>query len=330
MPRENHPVDERGFFRTIVGDGTPLLLAVAGSLVFSGGFAIFLAATGEFLPHDIHYLGMSADDLCRIARCRVVDFMLHDRAAFGGALVALGILYTWLIAFPLRAGRPWAWTTLLVTGGVGFATFLAYIGYGYLDTWHGIGTLLLLPAFGLGMARARRLLDGKPSLGGLVLSEHPLRLTSPAGIGRVVLLLGAAGTVAGGATILKVGMFEVFVPEDLAFMGITSEQLQAANTRLVPLLAHDRAGFGGAVLTLGLTTTLALWHAPLRRDLWEAVAAAGIVSLSAAVGTHFFVGYTDVWHLAPPFAAIASLVVGLGLAVPRRNPAAPVTPRRPP
>jgi hypothetical protein len=73
-----------GFFQPILGDGRPLLLLIAGSLLFAGGFAIFLAATGEFLPHDIHYLGMSAADLCRIRSCRVVDFMVHDRSSFGG------------------------------------------------------------------------------------------------------------------------------------------------------------------------------------------------------------------------------------------------------
>jgi hypothetical protein len=39
-----------GFFQPILGDGRPLLLLTAGSLFFAGGFAIFLAATSEFLP----------------------------------------------------------------------------------------------------------------------------------------------------------------------------------------------------------------------------------------------------------------------------------------
>jgi hypothetical protein len=60
-----------GFVQTIVSDGVLLLLATAGSLVLAGGFAIFLAASGEFLPHDIAYLGMSAADLCTIADCRI-------------------------------------------------------------------------------------------------------------------------------------------------------------------------------------------------------------------------------------------------------------------
>jgi hypothetical protein len=75
-----------------------MLFAVAGGLLFAGGFALFLAATGEFLPHDLQYLGMSSGELCEIASCRVVDFMVHDRAAFGGTLVGLGVLYVWLTA----------------------------------------------------------------------------------------------------------------------------------------------------------------------------------------------------------------------------------------
>src|SRR5262245_34028774 len=139
--------DDRGFLREIVDDGVRLLLLAAAALVFAGGFAMFLAASGEFLPHDMRYLGMSAADLCQVARCRVVDFMIHDRAAFGGALVGIGVLYAYLALFPLRRGEAWAWWLLLVSGTAGFASFLAYLGYGYLDTWHGIGTLLLLPVY---------------------------------------------------------------------------------------------------------------------------------------------------------------------------------------
>jgi hypothetical protein len=51
-----------------------LLAACSGALLFAGGFAIFLALTGDFLLQDVHYLGMAADELCRV-ECRIVDFM---------------------------------------------------------------------------------------------------------------------------------------------------------------------------------------------------------------------------------------------------------------
>ena len=149
--------DTRSFIDPILGDGRPLLLCLAGALVFSGGFALFLAATGDFLPQDTHYLGMTATELCEVASCRIVDFMIHDRVAFGGTLVGLGVLYVWLTLFPLAGGEPWAWWAWLVSATVGFSSFLAYLGYGYLDTWHGLGTLLMVPVFIVGMVRSRRL-----------------------------------------------------------------------------------------------------------------------------------------------------------------------------
>jgi hypothetical protein len=301
-----------------------LLLATAGSLVLAGGFAVLLAASGEFLPHDIAYLGMSAADLCSIARCRIVAFMIHDRAAFGGALFAVGVLYTYLVLFPLRQGQAWAWWLLAISGSAGFLSFLAYLGYGYLDTWHGLGTALLLPVFVVGLLRARRLV-GQLASPMVLLPAHELRgLSARRYAGRACLLLGAAGTALGGLAVLRVGITDIFVPEDLAFMGLSAEQLQAVNPRLVPLMAHDRAGFGGAVFTLGLTAFFCLWRSSPTRALWEAMLVSGGVGLAAAIGVHWFVGYTDLWHLAPGLAAAASMIVGLTLTFP------PVTPARGP
>jgi len=305
-----------GFFQRIVGDGRPLLIATAMALLFGGGFAIFLAAAGEFLPHDIAYLGLSARDLCALRGCRIVDFMIHDRAAFGGAVVGIGVLYLWLTLFPLRGGEAWAWWTLVISGSVGFASFLSYLGYGYLDSWHGIGTLLLVPVFVVGLARSRSILHGPRGPARLMQPGATLSLTSRSDVGRAILAAGAAGTIAGGLSITWVGITDIFVPEDLEFMGITTAELRHFSSRLVPLMAHDRAGFGGAVLTMGITTLCCLWCATPSRSLWEAIATAGGVSLTAAIGIHAVVGYTDIWHLTPAFAAAVSLIAGLYLTAP--------------
>lgn len=311
-----------GFLAAIVGDGVLLLLATAASLVLAGGFAVFLAASGEFLPHDIRYLGMSAADLCSIAHCRIVGFMVHDRAAFGGALLAVGVLYAYLVLFPLRQGEAWAWWLLAISASAGFGSFLAYLGYGYLDTWHGLGTVLLLPVFVIGLLRSRRLLGHLASPLVLLLAARDLdRLSARRRAGMACLLLGAAGTALGGLTILWVGITDIFVPEDLAFMGVSVEQLQAVNPRLVPLMAHDRAGFGGAVFTLGLTAFFCLWCSPVTRALWEAMLVSGGVALAAAIGVHGLVGYTDLWHLAPALTAAASVIIGLTLTSPSGMPA---------
>ena len=98
-----------GFFSGVIGDGRPLLTFVGLMLFLSGAFALFLALTNHFLPHDLLFLGMSAEQLCSLHGCRIVHFMMHDRAAFGGVLAAVGLLYLWLSAFPIRNGEPWAW-----------------------------------------------------------------------------------------------------------------------------------------------------------------------------------------------------------------------------
>lgn len=316
MRVEDGAAEEAGLLRTLVGDGVPLLLVTAGSLILAGGFAVFLAVTGEFLPQDIRYLGMSAADLCSVAQCRVVGFMIHDRAAFGGGLVAVGLLYTYLVCFPLRRGEAWAWWLLTISGTAGFLSFLAYLGYGYLDTWHGLGTALLVPVFVLGVIRSRRLLDEPRSMRVLLSAGRLPGLRERDGLGRACLLAGAGGVAVAGLEIVRIGVTGVFVPEDLAFMQVTVDQLHLVSPRLVPLIAHDRAGFGGAVFTTGLTALGCLFYSRTSRALWQMMLLAGAVSLSAAVGIHYAVGYVDAWHLAPPMLGAVSLMIGLALTFP--------------
>jgi hypothetical protein len=152
LPRER----AAGLVDLLAGDGRPPLAATGLALALAGGFALFTAARGEFLPHDVAYLRMTPADLCAIHECRIVHFMTHDRVSFGGALVALGTIYLWLAAGPLARGARWAWQLFAVTGAAGFLSFLAYLGYGYLDTWHGAATAALLPVFVVGLALTRR------------------------------------------------------------------------------------------------------------------------------------------------------------------------------
>jgi hypothetical protein len=133
---------------------------------------------------------MSAADLCRIRSCKVVDFMVYDRSSFGGVMCGVAVLYVWLVVFPLKRGEQWAWWALWISGAVGFAGFLTYLGYGYLDTWHGAGTLLLLPVFLAGMVRARRLLDGPLDPRSVFRPGAPLTISNRFAWGRILLLFG--------------------------------------------------------------------------------------------------------------------------------------------
>jgi hypothetical protein len=305
--------DNRGFLPALAGDGRPLLVLLALGLVLSGLFALFLGLTGHFLPHDERFLRMTAEELCALHGCRVVHFMIHDRVSFGGALLAIGLLYLWLVEFPLRQKQAWAWWALVLSGAVGFASFLTYLGYGYLDGWHAAATLALLPCYVVGLARCRARLQRPREINSLLGPAVRVPWSSPHGRGRACLLAAAAGLVAGGLTILAVGMTCVFVPQDLAYLGLSAEDLHALNPRLVPLIAHDRAGFGGAVCCCGLALACCVWCGTPSRALWQVLGLVGLAGFGTAIGVHLAVGYVDPVHLAPAVCGAVLYLAGLVL-----------------
>ena len=295
-------------FDAVVGDGRPLLVLTALVLVGAGAFVSFQAGTGHFLPHDTAYLGMTASELCLLQGCRILYFMIHDRISFGGVLIATGLMYLWLALVPLRRKESWAWWALAASGSAGFLSFLAYLGYGYLDTWHGAATLVLLPIFLSGMVRTRALRAG----------PHPTGRTAAGRrrIGRTLLLASTFGITMGGLTIMAVGMTRVFVPQDLDFMGVSARDLQEVNPRLVPLIAHDRAGFGGALVSCGIAMFLSVLHAAPSRSLWQVLLVSGLAGFGTAVGVHPAIGYTTVSHLGPAVLGACVFATGLALTVP--------------
>jgi len=308
--------DDEGLISVLIGDGRPLLIFFGLSLILSGGFALFLSINQQFLPHDVQFLGVTAEQLCSINNCRVVHFMFHDRVAFGGALISIGALYMWLAEFPVRNGEAWAWWLFILSGVSGFGSFLAYLGYGYLDTWHGVGTLLLVPFVIIGLARSRSLLMPPVGVRSLFRPGVSVSWASPFGLGRALLLATAVGMVLGGLTVMTVGMTWVFVPQDLEFMGLQPAELQAISARLVPLIAHDRAGFGGAICTTGITVFFCVWCARPSRSLWQGICFSGLVGFATAIGVHPVVGYTNLFHLAPAILGAIIFVLGLILCYP--------------
>jgi len=305
---------EEGLFGALIGDGRSLLILSGLSLIIVGAFAVFLAATGRFLPHDTAFLGMTAEELCAVHGCRIVHFMQHDRVSFGGALIAAGTMYVWLAEFPLKQGAAWAWWLFAASGLLGFGSFLAYLGYGYLDTWHGVATLFLLPIFIGGMVLTRRLVKETRGIAALFKPSSKIDFRTRQGLGRLCLLATGGGMVAGGLTIMIVGMTSVFVPQDLSFMRVSVEEIQAINVRLMSLIAHDRAGFGGGLATCGLTVLFTVWCAQPSKSLWQALCIAGCVGFGSAIGIHPAVGYVDLSHLAPALAGAVFFVIGLTLS----------------
>jgi hypothetical protein len=320
MQHEAMQHDERSLVDAIVGDGRPLLLFTGLALVLSGLFAIFQAGTGHFLPHDEYFLGMDAAELCAYYECRILHFMIHDRIAFSGALVAIGTLYLWLAEFPLRQRLGWAWWAFLLSGLVGFASFLTYLGYSYLDTWHGVATLALLPCWIGGLIRSAQVVE-PPSLQQLwqQVWQQPgprFEWRTRAGQGRILLLLTVAGLLGAGLFILFGGMTRVFVPQDLEYMGLEVADLHAISPQLVPLIAHDRSGFGGGLFSAGVVMAFCIWFARPSKSLWQILLLAGVFGFGCALGVHFPVGYYNLIHLLPAYLGSGVFALGMALSYP--------------
>jgi hypothetical protein len=306
------PGDSTGLIAALIGDGRALVAVVALGLMLSGIFALFLSVTGTFLPHDVSFLGMQPHALCDLNQCRIVHFIFHDRVSFGGTLLSIGTLYLWLVTFPLRMGEEWAWWTLLLSGTLGFLNFLSYLIYGYLDSWHAVATAALLPLFVAGIWKTRGLLPmSRQGWRSLLRPGMPIMLGTRIGLGRVCLLFVGAGMALAGSVITILGSTVVFVPQDITYLGFTAAQLDAINPHLIPLIAHDRAGFGGGLASCGLAVLLIVWKAPPTLALWQALLVAGLTGFGCAIGVHFTMHYLIPSHLAPAWAGAAIYLVGI-------------------
>lgn len=299
--------DPRSIVEALLGDGSYLLSLSGIALILSGGFAILQSVSGHFLPHDVQALLMDADVLAERANPQVVQFMFHDRVAFGGSLLSVGFLYWWLAEFPLRTGASWVWWTYLVTGVSGFGSFLTYLGYGYFDTWHGVATMILIPFFIAGMVRARRRIIGPSTWRDLWWSA--CSWPPPERTARLLFSLCALGLVLAGGTILIVGATSVFVPQDLEYFHMTPDQLHAVSPHLVPVIAHDRSGFGGGLLSTGLLILLIIRNAAISPSLIQILGLAGLAGFGCAIGVHFVIGYLSFVHLAPAYAGFLLFAV---------------------
>jgi hypothetical protein len=316
-------VDDPSLWRILAGDGSPPLALFAVGLGLAGSFAWFLSIVGDALPHELRFLGLTLAELRTIADGRVADFMTHDRVAFGGTLIAMAVVYLWLIAVPVRQGERWAWRLVAITGLIGFASFVAYVGSGYIDGWHATAASGLLAVFLPGLVLTRRHLNPR-------VADHANRPPWPgwrtlAGLGRRLVALTGVGMVVAGSTILVLGSVVVFVPQDLMYLGLGRAELDAINVRLVPLIAHDRTGFGGGVATVGLLVLGCSRWGTWSRSLWQALALAGLVGFGAAIGIHGLVGYVDASHVGPAAGGALVFAFGMALSRPRSGESLAVT-----
>lgn len=256
--------DDRGLLAVAVGDGRFLIALTGIALALSGAFAILQSVSGQLLPQDSHAIGMG---------------------------------YLWLAAFPMQSRTAWAWWALAFSGGIGFLAFLTYLGQGYLDSWHGVATLFLLPVFLLGLWRSRPEVLSLRS----AWREKAHRDSSWARWGRILLGVCALGIILAGATIAVFGMTRIFVPSDLRFIGLDVGFLRHISPSLIPVISHDRSGFGGGLCSIGCLLIFMARCAELNRSFVEIVGLMGCAGFGGSIGVHFVVGYVDFFHLLPAF-----------------------------
>jgi len=290
------------FWTTLMGAG----------MLIGGLLALAIAATKVVLPYDEAYLGISATQLTAI-NSRLLAFMAHDRVTLAGSMVAIGLLYVVLSMFGIRRGLHWARQAVLVSAFTGFASFFLFLGFGYLDTFHAFVTAALLQLMLLGVHARLGIYTPatRPDLRG----DRAWRLSL---WGQLLLVFHGFALLAAGVVISLIGVTQVFVHEDLMFMQTTAATLAAANSRLIPLVAHDRATLGGMLLASGWVFLLpALWG--YRRGsswLWWALLIAGSIAYAAGIVVHYAVGYLSFKHLLPAVGGYGLLLVGLILSYP--------------
>lgn len=305
-------VDHRGIFETLFFEGKNLLTFTGLILVFSGVFVAVQSFIGEFLPQDTLYLGMDAKTLGAYNQ-NIVNFMFHDRISFGGTLVAIGLLYIWLAEFPLRQKQDWAWWIFFLSGIIGFVSFLTYLGYGYFDSYHGYATVLLLPIYLIGLIKSYQSFETKPKLSSLNKVQIKPNLKSSIGIGYLFLYITTIGITLGGIVIMIVGMTSVYVPQDLEYMTMCSGDFVKVNPRLTPLIAHDRASFGGGLFTVGQTIFFIIKCAHPTKNLWQIIFFSLSIGFISAIGVHFLIGYLNFIHLAPAYLGALLFTIGISL-----------------
>ena len=298
-------------YQAALRSGWLWLLLLGLGMLIAGAVVFWIGLTRVLLPYDEAFLGVARDNLNSI-NPRLLGFMRHDRITLAGTLMSIGILYASLAWNGVRNGQRWAKDAVLASGAVGFASLFLFLGFHYVDPVHIVLSASLFPLFLLGILLPLR---ARPS-GGLDLdNDSSWRLCLA---GQLLLIGLAVGLIGAGVTITTVGVTRVFVFSDLQFLQTTAGAIGGANAHLLPLIAHDRAGFGGALASDGVALLLlSLWG--LRRGerwVWWTLLSAGLIGFGGGVYAHLAVGYLELGHLLPLVVSAVVFVAAQCLTAP--------------
>lgn len=289
------------FWGVLVGVG----MIVAGV----GAAAITLGPV--LLWYDRDYLGVSVDDLRAVNR-HLVGFLQHDRLTMAGNMIGIGSLYIGLAWGGIRQGRVWARNAFLISGAVTFLTLFYFLGTGFIEPLHTLVVIVLFPMFVFAVWR-------KPSTPRWrLLPSGPEAQRRRALWGQLLMVGLGGGLFIAGAVISTVGLTSVFVPTDLTFLGAESDTLRSADSQLLPFIAHDRAGFGGALMGAGLAVLLiSLWGWRRgERWVWWSLLIGCAAGTAPALAVHLAIGYTTFEHLLPVYILVVVTTLALSLSQP--------------
>jgi hypothetical protein len=228
-----------------------------------------------------------------------------------GTMLSVGVLYLALSFYGSRLGMSWAHHAIVVSAFTGFLSFFLFLGFGYFDPFHAFVTAVLLQLLLLAVhADLPRYRNSAPPE---LTNDRSWQLGQ---WGQLLFIVHGAVLVVAGCVISAIGISSVFVPEDLEFMHTTADHLSGAHPQLVPLVAHDRATFGGMLIACGVCVLLSsLWG--FRRGhawQWWSLMIAGGTAYAATILVHWHVGYSSPKHLLPAFAGLGLLLAGGALS----------------
>jgi dihydroorotate dehydrogenase len=287
--------------------------ALGLAMGIGAALAVGISLTDVLLPYDESFLGKTRA-MIEAFNPRILQFMTHDRITLAGTMVSLSILYLALSLFGSRRGHHWGQRAVTVSACVGFATFFSFLGFGYLDPFHAFVAVILFQLFiqtlVLPLDIEIRTLN-PPHLD----NDRSWRLAQ---WGQLVFVCQAVGLLGAGTVILTLGMTSVFVSSDLDFLNMLPSAFHAFDPQLMPLIAHDRATFGGMLLSSGTALLLTtLWSCRAgERWLWWTYLLVLLPPYAMTLWIHFHIGYTDTIHLLPIFAGLFVTTAGLLLSAP--------------
>lgn len=273
----------------------------------AGIIALFIGLTQVLLPYDEVFLGMKSEEIIAYNHL-LFHFMSHDRICLAGVMISAGFMFMQLSYHGIRKGEHWARKTFVIAAAVGFLNLFYFIGFGYFDKLHFVYYLIIFPFFIYGLYRSRNMTTGSSGT-----NLHNSNSWRKSQLSKSMFVISGMCLLSAGIVISIIGMNGVFVPEDLMFFSMTPEQISAFNEKLIPLIAHDRAGFGGALISEGfLLLTIALWgYKEGAKWIWWTLTIGGLPGFLTGIGTHFMIGYDNHFHLSPAYLLFVFYIVGL-------------------